>query len=41
MALLLPGVLLFGGASALSAYFTNHAGTAAACRRRWRRRRWR
>jgi O-antigen/teichoic acid export membrane protein len=24
--LLLPGVLLFGGASALSAYFTNHAG---------------
>ena len=27
MALLLPGVLLFGGASALSAYFTNHAGT--------------
>ena len=24
---LLPGVLLFGGASALSAYFTNHAGT--------------
>lgn len=23
---LLPGVLLFGGASALSAYFTNHAG---------------
>ena len=26
MALLLPGVLLFGGASALSAYFTNHAG---------------
>lgn len=27
MAMLLPGVLLFGGASALSAYFTNHAGT--------------
>jgi O-antigen/teichoic acid export membrane protein len=27
MAVLLPGVLLFGGASALSAYFTNHAGT--------------
>ena len=27
LALLLPGVLLFGGASALSAYFTNHAGT--------------
>ena len=26
MALLLPGVLVFGGASALSAYFTNHAG---------------
>ncbi|MFO1326921.1 MAG: polysaccharide biosynthesis C-terminal domain-containing protein [Rubrivivax sp.] len=26
LALLLPGVLLFGGASALSAYFTNHAG---------------
>lgn len=26
MALLLPGALLFGGASALSAYFTNHAG---------------
>jgi O-antigen/teichoic acid export membrane protein len=26
MAILLPGVLLFGGASALSAYFTNHAG---------------
>jgi O-antigen/teichoic acid export membrane protein len=26
MGLLLPGVLLFGGASALSAYFTNHAG---------------
>jgi O-antigen/teichoic acid export membrane protein len=26
MAVLLPGVLLFGGASALSAYFTNHAG---------------
>jgi len=25
-AVLLPGVLLFGGASALSAYFTNHAG---------------
>ncbi len=24
--MLLPGVLLFGGASALSAYFTNHAG---------------
>jgi len=24
--ILLPGVLLFGGASALSAYFTNHAG---------------
>ena len=24
---LLPGVLLFGGASALSAYFTNHAGS--------------
>ena len=23
---LLPGVLMFGGASALSAYFTNHAG---------------
>ena len=23
---LLPGVMLFGGASALSAYFTNHAG---------------
>jgi len=27
LALLLPGVLLFGGAGALSAYFTNHAGT--------------
>ena len=27
LAVLLPGVLLFGGASALSAYFTNHAGT--------------
>lgn len=26
LALLLPGVLLFGGAGALSAYFTNHAG---------------
>ncbi len=26
LAMLLPGVLLFGGASALSAYFTNHAG---------------
>ncbi len=26
LALLLPGVLLFGGASALSAYFTNHVG---------------
>jgi O-antigen/teichoic acid export membrane protein len=26
MAWLLPGVLMFGGASALSAYFTNHAG---------------
>ncbi len=26
LALLLPGVMLFGGASALSAYFTNHAG---------------
>jgi O-antigen/teichoic acid export membrane protein len=26
LALLLPGVLLFGAASALSAYFTNHAG---------------
>ena len=26
MALLLPGALLFGGASAFSAYFTNHAG---------------
>ncbi len=26
MAWLLPGALLFGGASALSAYFTNHAG---------------
>ncbi len=26
LGLLLPGVLLFGGASALSAYFTNHAG---------------
>ena len=26
MAVLLPGVMLFGGASALSAYFTNHAG---------------
>lgn len=26
LALLLPGVLLFGGASSLSAYFTNHAG---------------
>lgn len=26
LALLLPGVLWFGGASALSAYFTNHAG---------------
>lgn len=26
LALLLPGVLVFGGASALSAYFTNHAG---------------
>ena len=26
MALLLPGVLVFGGASALSAYFTNHGG---------------
>lgn len=26
MALLLPGVLLFGAAGALSAYFTNHAG---------------
>ena len=26
LALLLPGALLFGGASALSAYFTNHAG---------------
>ena len=26
LAVLLPGVLLFGGASALSAYFTNHAG---------------
>lgn len=29
LAMLLPGVLLFGGASALSAYFTNHAGTPA------------
>lgn len=27
MAVLLPGALMFGGASALSAYFTNHAGT--------------
>lgn len=27
LALLLPGVLLFGGAGSLSAYFTNHAGT--------------
>ncbi len=26
LALLLPGAMLFGGASALSAYFTNHAG---------------
>ncbi|MDQ2779549.1 MAG: polysaccharide biosynthesis C-terminal domain-containing protein [Pseudomonadota bacterium] len=26
LAILLPGVSLFGGASALSAYFTNHAG---------------
>lgn len=26
MAWMLPGVLLFGGASSLSAYFTNHAG---------------
>ena len=26
MAVLLPGALLFGAASALSAYFTNHAG---------------
>lgn len=26
LTLLLPGVLVFGGASALSAYFTNHAG---------------
>jgi O-antigen/teichoic acid export membrane protein len=26
LALLLPGALLFGGASSLSAYFTNHAG---------------
>ncbi len=26
LAFLLPGALLFGGASALSAYFTNHAG---------------
>ena len=26
LALLLPGVLVFGGASVLSAYFTNHAG---------------
>jgi O-antigen/teichoic acid export membrane protein len=26
LALLLPGVLVFGGASALSAYFTNHGG---------------
>jgi O-antigen/teichoic acid export membrane protein len=26
LAVMLPGVLLFGGASALSAYFTNHAG---------------
>jgi O-antigen/teichoic acid export membrane protein len=26
LAVLLPGALLFGGASALSAYFTNHAG---------------
>ncbi len=26
LALLLPGALLFGGASAFSAYFTNHAG---------------
>jgi O-antigen/teichoic acid export membrane protein len=26
LALLLPGVVLFGGASALSAFFTNHAG---------------
>jgi O-antigen/teichoic acid export membrane protein len=26
LALLLPGALMFGGASALSAYFTNHAG---------------
>ena len=26
LAALLPGVLLFGGASAMSAYFTNHAG---------------
>jgi O-antigen/teichoic acid export membrane protein len=26
LAVLLPGVLVFGGASALSAYFTNHAG---------------
>lgn len=26
LAVLLPGVMLFGGASALSAYFTNHAG---------------
>jgi len=26
LALLLPGALVFGGASALSAYFTNHAG---------------
>jgi hypothetical protein len=36
LALLLPGVLLFGGASALSAYFTNHAGQPR-CRRRWPR----
>jgi O-antigen/teichoic acid export membrane protein len=26
LAVLLPGVVLFGGGSALSAYFTNHAG---------------
>jgi Na+-driven multidrug efflux pump len=26
LALLLPGVLVFGAGSALSAYFTNHAG---------------
>ena len=29
LAVLLPGVVLFGGGSALSAYFTNHAGAPA------------